>query len=76
MKAKYHSLVGRRGKKKALIAVGHKMVIACWYVLKYKVPYKELGITYLDTKKHNRIVKGHVKKLQGLGYTVTLEKVA
>jgi transposase len=76
MKAKYHSLVGRRGKKKALIAVGHKMLIACYHILKHKTPYKELGPQYLDVRKQQRIVKGYLKRLQGLGYTVTLDKAA
>ena len=41
--SKYQSLVGRRGKKKTLVAVGHKILIMCYHILKYKVPYKELG---------------------------------
>jgi hypothetical protein len=76
MKSKYHSLVGRRGKKKALIAVGHTMLIACYHILKHKIPYKELGPTYLDTRKQNRIVKSYVKRLQSLGYTIIVEKAA
>jgi transposase len=36
--AKYQSLVGRRGKKKALVAVGHKILIICYHILKHKVP--------------------------------------
>ena len=45
LRAKYQSLVGRRGKKKALVAVGHKILIMCYHILKYKVPYKELKRT-------------------------------
>jgi transposase len=48
LRAKYQSLVGRRGKKKALVAVGHKILISCYHILKYKVAYKELGENYLD----------------------------
>lgn len=75
LRAKYNSLVGRRGKKRALVAVGHKILIASYQILKYKVPYKELGINYLDKKKKEKIIKSHIKRLQDLGYYVSLQAV-
>ncbi|MDP2058161.1 MAG: IS110 family transposase, partial [Flavobacteriaceae bacterium] len=48
LRSKYDSLVGRRGKKKALIAIGHKILIATYFILKDKVAYKELGAEYLQ----------------------------
>ena len=74
--AKYRSLVGRRGKKKALVAVGHKILISCYHILKYKIPYKELGANYLDTRKKDRIAKNYIKRLTSLGYTVTVNEAA
>jgi transposase len=74
--AKYQSLVARRGKKRALIAVGHKLLIMCYHILKCKVPYKELGARYLDTRKKDRIVKSYVKRLANLGFMVTLKEAA
>lgn len=74
--AKYQSLVGRRGKKKTLVAVGHKILIMCYHILKYKVPYKELGSNYLDVRKKDRIAKSYIKRLTNLGYAVTLKEVA
>jgi transposase len=44
LRSKYHSLVGRRGKKKALVALGHKILIMCYHILKYRCAYRELGI--------------------------------
>ncbi|MCX5807547.1 MAG: IS110 family transposase [Proteobacteria bacterium] len=76
LRAKYQSLAGRRGKKKALIAVGHKILIMGYHILKYKVPYKELGANYLDTRKKDRIVKSYLKRLTSLGFTVTLKEAA
>ncbi len=76
LRAKYQSLAGRRGKKKALIAGGHKILIMCYHILKYKVPYKELGANYLDTRKKDRIVKSYLKRLTNLGFTVTLKEAA
>jgi len=74
--AKYQSLVGRRGKKKTLVAVGHKILIMCYHILKYKVPYKELGVNYLDARKKERIAKSCLRRLTNLGYTVSLKEAA
>ncbi len=74
--SKYQSLIGRKGKKKTLVAVGHKILIACYQVLKYKVPYKELGANYLTERKRDRIARSYIKRLSNLGYTVTLKEVA
>lgn len=76
LRAKYQSLVGRRGKKKALVAVGHKILIMCYHILKYKVAYKELGENYLDIRKKDRIAKSYIKRLTSLGYEVTLKEAA
>lgn len=76
LSSKYHSLVGRRGKKKTIVAVGHKILIMCYHILKYKVPYKELGPRYLDERKKNRIARSDIKRLTSLGYAVTVSDAA
>ena len=72
LSAKYYSLVGRRGKKRALIAVGHKILIMVYYILKTGMPYKELGKDYLSRRREDKIVKGHLKRLKDLGYEVSI----
>jgi len=76
LSAKYHSLVGRRGKKRALVAVGHKMLVMAYHIIKNGVPYKELGKDYLLHRREDRIVKNHIKRLRDLGYEVELKKAA
>lgn len=76
LRSKYDSLVGRRGKKKALIAVGHKILIAAYYILQDKVEYKELGGDFLINKKKDKQVSHHIRKLKELGYDVGQLKVA
>ena len=76
LKAKYHSLIGRRGKKRALIAVGHKILIIVYHILKFKVEYKELGMDYLDKMREERIIRSYKKRLQNLGYEAILLKRA
>jgi transposase len=74
--SKYQSLIGRKGKKKTLVAVGHKILISAYQILKYRVPYKELGANYLDERKKERIARSYIKRLTNLGYTVTLTEAA
>ncbi len=76
LNGKYHSLVGRRGKKRALVAVGHKILIMAYQILKHKVKYTELGIDYLEQRKKEKIVKSYTQRLTNLGYFVTLKEAA
>lgn len=76
LNAKYHSLVGRRGKKRALVAVGHKILIMCYYLLRDKIEYRELGINYLDRKKKDKIARSYLKRLHNLGYGVLLQPLS
>ena len=76
LRSKYHSLVGRRGKKKALVALGHKILIMCYHILKYRHPYKELGGDYLDNRRKDKITRSYIKRLNHLGYEVTLKEAA
>lgn len=70
MRSKYDSLVGRRGKKRALIAVGHKILIATYFILKNQIPYKELGNEFLENKKKDKQILYHLKRLKELGMEV------
>lgn len=76
LSAKFHSLVGRRGKKRALIAVGHKILVIAYHIIKNGLPYKELGKDYLLHRREGKIVKNHIKRLRDLGYEVELKKAA
>ena len=76
LRSKYHSLVGRRGKKKALVALGHKILIMCYHILKYRHPYKELGGDYLDNRRKDKITRSYIERLNHLGYEVTLKQAA
>ena len=73
-RAKYESLVGRRGKKRALIAVGHKILCASYHIMKENFPYKELGANYLIEKKRKSRINYLKRQLNELGYDI--EKVA
>ena len=74
LRAKYNSLVVRRGKKRALIAVGHKILIATYFILKDKIEYKELGYDYLQNLKKDKKIERHLKILKELGIEVEIKK--
>ena len=76
LRSKYDSLVGRRGKKRALVAIGHKILIAAYFILKDKVAYKELGAEFLQELKKEKQIKRHIQLLKDLGVDVELKEVA
>ncbi|WOK06378.1 hypothetical protein RT717_06585 [Imperialibacter roseus] len=67
LKRKYQSLIARRGKKKALVAVGHKIIIAAYHVLKNKEAYKE-PLLHDSAERNKKQIKRHLAKLKELGY--------
>jgi transposase len=43
LRAQYAGIKGRRGSKKAAVAVGHSILVICYHLLERKEPYEELG---------------------------------
>lgn len=76
LRSKYDSLVGRRGKKRALVAIGRKILIAAYFILRDQTPYKELGGGFLDNRKKDKQVQRYLIKLRELGINVHIEKAA
>ncbi len=52
--------------------MAHKILIACWHILKHKVAYKDLGEPYLHTHNKDKPGRHYIKKLQQMGYEVQL----
>jgi hypothetical protein len=74
LRSKYDSLVGRRGKKRALVAIGHKILIAAYYILKDKVAYKELGAEYLQELRKEKQIKRHIQLLKEMGVEIEIKQ--
>ena len=66
LKRKYESIVGRRGKKKALVAVGHKIIVAAYHVIKDKQTYKEPQL-HESPRKQNKKIRNYLNRLKDLG---------
>jgi transposase len=72
LQAQFRRLAARRGKKRALLAVGHTLLVIIYHVLRYGVEYNELGSDYFDRLEPERLRRYLVRRLQRLGYEVTL----
>lgn len=75
LKRKYESLVSRRGKKKALVAVGHKIIIAAYHIIKHKEAYKE-PLLKENSKRKTKKIKSYLNKLKELGIEVELKQAS
>jgi transposase len=74
--AQFHRIARRRGRNKAAIAVAHSILTAVYHVLRTGQPYTELGVDYFDRLDASRIERHHVRRLEQLGYSVTLQPAA
>jgi transposase len=70
--AQFHRLARRRGRNKAIVAVAHSLLVVIYHVLQTRQPYAELGVDYFNRPDTGRIQRHHVRRLEQLGYTVTL----
>jgi len=75
--AQYRRLAGRRGKKRAAMAVGHSLLEVFYHLLKDpNLEYHDLGGNYFDTLDPQRLCRHLVKRLESLGYQVTITPAA
>ncbi|PIP48035.1 MAG: IS110 family transposase [Chloroflexi bacterium CG23_combo_of_CG06-09_8_20_14_all_45_10] len=75
LSARYHRIAARRGKKRAIMALGHKILVIVYHVLKQGRSYLDLGSDYFDKLHRKALETSLVKKLQSLGYCVSLEPI-
>jgi transposase len=71
----YRRLAARRGKKKAIVAVAHKILVIVYTLLNTGQVYQERGATALDERQKDRIVHRLERRIAQLGYTVHLEPI-
>jgi transposase len=74
--AQYRRIAARRGKKRALVAVAHTVLVIIYHILSKREPYRELGANYFDAQDRQRTQHRLVHRLERLGYTVTLQPTA
>lgn len=74
--ALYRRTAGRKGKKRAAIIVAHAMLRIAYYLLTRKEMYVDLGEDYFDKQRQVSIVRHSVRRLENLGYTVTISEAS
>jgi transposase len=72
LRAQFQRLASRRGRKKAVVAVGHSILVIIYYLLRTGRPYIERGAEYFDRLDTERITRHHIARLSQLGYEVVL----
>jgi len=73
---KFHRLKARRGYKRALMAIAHKILTAIYNMLRTASDFRELGAAYLDRAQPKRVAKSLVKRLESLGFDVQISERA
>ncbi len=73
--ALYHRLAGRRGKKRAIVAVAHAILITIYSMLKNNTVFRDLGEHFHDSLNPAQVIHRAVSRIERLGYKVLLEKL-
>lgn len=75
---RYRRIARRRGKKKAIVAVGRSILVVIWHLLSEPgTRFHDLGPDFYDTRLGSqRATRNHIRALQALGYNVTLQPAA
>lgn len=73
--AQYRRLSARRGKKRAAVAVAHSILVIAYHLILRQEPYRDLGANYFDQQQPETVKKRLIKRLEKLGYQVTVEPV-
>ena len=76
LSAQYHRIAARRGKKKAAVAVAHSILVIAYHLQKEGREFADLGGRHFDERDRAAVERRAVKRLEGLGFKVTLEPVA
>lgn len=74
--AQFRRIASRRGKKRAALAVAHSILVIAYHLLKRGTIYTELGANYFDQHNEQQVQRQLVKRLERLGFTVTLAPAA
>lgn len=75
LRAEYQRFVKRMGKKKALVAVAHSILVIIYHVLDQRTSYRELGDDYFERYNVDRQRNRLIRQLESLGLRVSVEEL-
>jgi transposase len=73
LSAQYRRLAARREKKRAILAVAHSILVMAYYMIQRQEPYCDAGADFFDRLQPEDTARRLVKRLETLGYHVTLQ---
>ncbi len=76
LRAQYRRLAARRGKQRAMLAVAHAMLVMAYDMIQRREPYRDAGADFFDRLQPEDTARRLVKRLESLGYHVTLQSSA
>jgi transposase len=76
LRSQFLRLKGRRGPKKAIIAVAASILTAAYFIIRDGVEYRELGADHLDRLDKHSKLRRLLRQLSNLGYDVTINRAA
>lgn len=71
--SQYHRLASRRGAKRAAVAVAHTILVIIYHLLRNQKGYQDLGVNYFDERDRLAVIRRSARRIERLGYKVTLE---
>jgi transposase len=76
LSAQYRRLAARRGKKRAILAVAHSMLVMAYYMLQRTASDRDAGADFFARLQPEDTARRLVKRLESLGYHVTLQSAS
>ena len=76
LSAQFRRLAARKGKKRAIVAVGHTILIIVFHMIKNQQPYRDLGADYFDRRNAEQLKRSLVRRLERLGVQVSIVSAA
>ena len=74
--AQYHRRAARRGAKRAAVAVGHSLIVIAYAILAHSTTFTDLGVNYFDERDRDQVRRRLTRRLETLGYQVSVSPVA
>jgi transposase len=74
--AQYSRIARRRGKKRAIMAVSHSILVIAYHLIDRNEPYRDLGGDYFDRRRPEATARRLIKRIEQLGFKVSIQPAA
>jgi len=74
--AQYHRIAARRGGNRAAVSVAHSILVIVYHMLSDRSDYHDLGGNYFDERHREQVSRRLTRRLEALGYSVSLSPAA